>query len=91
MFHHFHNDKHLSAQGSLSQKNFKDMLIWLGEEYNLLGAKEFRNRFLNGTLTNNDICLTFDDSLKCQYDIAVPILKKFKVDAFFFVYSSILV
>ena len=33
--------------------------------------------------------MTFDDSLKCQYDIAYPILQKENITAFFFIYSSI--
>ena len=41
MFHHFHNDKHLPAQGSLSSSDFSEMLDWLGEKFNLIGAKEY--------------------------------------------------
>ena len=33
--------------------------------------------------------MTFDDGIKSQFDVAVPILNKFKVKAFF-IYSSIL-
>jgi len=89
MFHHFHNDKHLPAQGSLSSSDFSEMLDWLGNNFNLIGAKEYLNRFEKSLLTDNDICLSFDDALLCQYDIAIPILQERGIDAFFFVYSSI--
>jgi len=89
MFHHFHNDKHLPAQGSLSSSDFSEMLDWLGNNFNLIGAKEYLNRFEKSHLTDNDICLSFDDALLCQYDIAIPILQERGIDAFFFVYSSV--
>ncbi len=89
MFHHFHNDKHLPSQGSLSSSDFSKMLDWLGNKFNLIGAKEYLRRFEQSQLTGNDICLSFDDALLCQYDIALPILKERGIDAFFFVYSSV--
>jgi len=89
MFHHFHNDKHLPAQGSLSSSDFSEMLDWLGNNFNLIGAKEYLNRFEKSHLTDKDICLSFDDALLCQYDIAIPILQERGIDAFFFVYSSV--
>ena len=33
--------------------------------------------------------LLFDDSVKSQIDIALPVLEEFKIKSFFFVYSSI--
>lgn len=89
MFHHFHNDKHLPAQGSLSSSDFCKMLDWLGNNFNLIGANEYLKRFEKSKLTNKDICLSFDDALLCQYDIAIPILEERGIDAFFFVYSSV--
>ena len=88
MFHHFHNGQHLPSQGSLSGSDFIKMINWLGEKYNLLDANTYQEKFLNQTLQDKDICLTFDDALKCQFDIAVPILERYGIKAFFFVYSS---
>ena len=89
MFHHFHNEKHLPAQGSLSSNDFSEMLEWLRSRYNLIGARNYLKRFENGALEKDDICLSFDDALLCQYDIAIPVLEKYNIDAFFFVYSSV--
>ena len=88
MFHHFHNINHLPAQGSLSASDFDLMINWLRDRYVILDAQEYMSRFLSQTLKNKDICLSFDDGLKCQYDIAVPVLKKHNIFAFFFVSSS---
>ena len=89
MFHNFHNANHIPVQGSLSELDFRKMLDWLKHNYNLIGAAEYIDKFEQGLLEESDICLTFDDALKCQYDIAIPILNELKIDAFFFVYSSI--
>ncbi len=89
MFHHFHNQKHQPSQGSISSSEFSNMLDWLNNSFNILGAKEYLNKFENSKLKPNDICLSFDDALLCQYDVALPILRKKKIKAFFFVYSSV--
>ena len=88
MFHHFHDDFHLPAQGSLSASDFDLMISWLSDRYDILDAQEYMDRFLSRTLTNSDICLSFDDALKSQYDVALPVLIKHNISAFFFVHSS---
>ncbi|MDA9258556.1 polysaccharide deacetylase family protein [Gammaproteobacteria bacterium] len=89
MFHHFHNEDHSKSQGSLSSSEFSEMLDWLDLKFNLLGAKEYLTRLNEGRLRSRDICLSFDDALLCQHDIALPILNERNLEAFFFVYSSI--
>lgn len=88
MFHHFHNEKHPIGQGSLSATQFEDIIDWLLERYSLLNADEYLYKLKQKKLKSNDICLTFDDALLCQFEIAAPILKKRNIKAFFFVYSS---
>ncbi|EYU63703.1 xylanase [Leptospira interrogans serovar Manilae] len=88
MFHHFYGGHHLPAQGSLSAGDFNNMLDWLDSKYTILNAGDFIVKYLKGSLKNEDICLSFDDALLCQYDIAFPILKERGISAFFFVYSS---
>ena len=88
MFHHFHDDIHLPAQGSLSSSDFIQMIDWLNKHYSILNASQYKENFENGTLKDTDICLSFDDALKCQYDIAVPVMERLSIQAFFFVHSS---
>jgi peptidoglycan/xylan/chitin deacetylase (PgdA/CDA1 family) len=89
MFHHFHNDQHLPSQGSLSSNDFSLMIDWLADRYSLLSASDYLYKLGRGTLADDDIALSFDDALLCQYEIAVPILAERKINAFFFIYSSI--
>jgi len=39
MFHHFHDDEnHIKGQGSIDKHQFKQMILWLQENFNLLSA-----------------------------------------------------
>ena len=88
MFHHFHDNRHASGQGSLSSSDFINMIEWLKKHYSIINANQYKEKFENQTLKEKDICLSFDDALKCQYDIAVPIMEKLGIEAFFFTHSS---
>lgn len=89
MFHHFHGSGHPVGQGSISADDLVRMLAYLQQRYNLLPAQDFATTALAGTLQDIDICLTFDDALLCQYEIAAPVLERAGVTAFYFVYSSV--
>ncbi|BBD09317.1 polysaccharide deacetylase family protein [Desulfovibrio ferrophilus] len=88
MFHHFHGQGHLPGQGSISQHDFKQILEYLKLTYDLLPAKEYLNRAQDDSLGSSHACLTFDDSLRCQYDLAMPVLSDLGLTAFWFVYTS---
>jgi peptidoglycan/xylan/chitin deacetylase (PgdA/CDA1 family) len=88
MFHHFHDEDHVKSQGSISAEEFSEMLNWLLDSYKIINADDYIDRLEKDNLNSNEICLSFDDALLCQYDIAQPILNALKIKAFFFVYSS---
>ena len=44
----------------------------------------FFEKYINNKLKENEVCLTFDDAIKCQIDIALPILEDLKIKSFFF-------
>lgn len=88
MFHHFYDKNHPNGQGAISEDQFSNMLDYLSREYNLLDADEYTFKTERKILTSKDICLTFDDALLCQKDIAAPILKNRNIKAYFFLYSS---
>jgi peptidoglycan/xylan/chitin deacetylase (PgdA/CDA1 family) len=88
MFHHFHGGPHLPGQGSISPEEF-DALLDFVDPSRILPAQEWLRRSLAGTLSPNDLCLTFDDALRCQFDIALPVLRRRGLTAFWFVYSSV--
>ncbi len=88
MFHHFHGGGHVSSQGSISADELDEMIEFVGPE-RILGAQEWLDKLRRDVLGPDDVCLTFDDALRCQFDIAVPVLEARKLTGFWFVYSSI--
>ena len=88
MFHHFYDKEHPKGQGAISGEEFEQILDWLSNYYLINDAHVYLEKVLNNNLHKTDICLSFDDALLCQYDVALPILKKKAIKAFFFVYSS---
>lgn len=89
MFHHFHDARHPRGQGSISADDFARLIDALGRD-RILSPQEWIQRTLRGALRESDLCLTFDDSLRCQYDVAYPVMKNFGITAFWFVYTSVM-
>ena len=88
MFHHFHDDGiHTKGQGSIDKDDFYKMINFIGRN-NILDADIFFEKFKNNKLKEKEVCLTFDDGIKCQIDVALPILEVLKIKSFFFVYTS---
>jgi peptidoglycan/xylan/chitin deacetylase (PgdA/CDA1 family) len=82
MFHYFHDDKtHRKVDGSLSANQLEEIIN--STVYNVLSADTWFRKYDEGTLEDNDTCLTFDDGIKEQYDIAVPILDKHRIKGLF--------
>lgn len=88
MLHHFWDERHPKGQGAISGDAFARMLDWL-DPARILPAQEWLERAQAGTLEDDHLCLTFDDALRCQYDVAVPVMRKYGLSAFWFVYSSV--
>ena len=88
MFHHFHDARHPRGQGSVSQEDFDAILRCVGLDH-ILSPEEWLERLAQRRLTNGQVCLTFDDALRCQFDLALPVLAQHKLTAFWFVYSSV--
>ncbi len=89
MFHHFHNDNiHKKGQGSISADDFYKIINFIGRK-NILDADIFFDKYKNNKLKENEVCITFDDALKCQIDVALPVLEDLNIKSFFFVYTSI--
>lgn len=90
MFHHFHSEHHPVSQGSIDAKQFDQLIKHLKNDFNLLTASEWLDKALNNKLENSDTCLTFDDTLKCQTDVALPVMEEHNIEAFWFLCSSFL-
>ena len=89
MFHHFHDDeKHPNVQGSISARELEALLKYVNVE-RILSPNEWLAKLAEKKLSNEDLCLTFDDALLCQVEVALPVLERYKLKAFWFVYSSV--
>ncbi|MDC6465760.1 polysaccharide deacetylase family protein [Pelagibacteraceae bacterium] len=89
MFHHFHDGNiYKKGQGSIDKNDFYKLIKFIGRK-NVLNADQFFIRYKENKLTSKNVCFTFDDSLKCQYHIALPVLEDFNIKSFFFIHSSI--
>ncbi len=90
MFHHFskenYNPKH---QGAISADDLAKLIEYLGVKH-ILSARQWLEKAENGTLTDRDICLTFDDALMSQYNIALPVLENYALTGFWFVYTKVI-
>lgn len=89
MFHHFWDQKHVNGQGAITADQFEKLIVRYLESHHILKARDWMERAQSGTLEARDICLTFDDALLCQYDIALPVMQQHDLTAFWFVYTSV--
>jgi peptidoglycan/xylan/chitin deacetylase (PgdA/CDA1 family) len=90
MFHHFHSHSYPRAQGAISSQQFEDMLVFLQKRKTILAASDWMEKALRGKLKSGEICLTFDDNLRCQHDLALPVLRQCGITAFWFINTSAL-
>ena len=89
MFHHFHDDGGRPyAQGSITSEQFQQIIEYIGPK-NILPANTWLVKAIKNELLEKEVCITFDDSLKCQIEIAYPVLQKFGISAFWFIFSSV--
>jgi peptidoglycan/xylan/chitin deacetylase (PgdA/CDA1 family) len=88
MFHHFHGEQHPIGQGSITSNELDQMINWIKKNFKILDIEEFSERAIKGKLTSRETCLTFDDSLLSQYEIALPVIESYGIMALFNIYSS---
>lgn len=90
MFHRFHKKATRPlGQGSITDAEFEAILKYVGLE-RILSPRKWLARVQTGTLRPTDICITFDDGLKSQYEVALPVLNRLGLKSFWFVFSSVL-
>lgn len=88
MFHHFHNETHPVSQGSISADQLAQIIEHHGAD-RFLCAQDWFQKATTGTLCADDVCITFDDALLCQYDVALPVLEHYGLTGFWFAYTSV--
>ncbi len=89
MFHRFHNDAERPlGQGSIPESRLAAILDGLNPR-DVLTPDEWIGRVRDGSLRREHRCITFDDGLLSQYEVALPLLAERGFRAFWFVYSSV--
>jgi len=85
MFHRFSNSKKNNyIPGTLIKKDLEDIIKYVGRN-RILTPQEWLDRLAKNKLSKDNLCITFDDGLKSQYNIALPVLNKYKIKAFWFI------
>ncbi|WP_428909824.1 polysaccharide deacetylase family protein [Niallia sp. Krafla_26] len=80
MFHYFHdNNRYKKAQGSLSSLELESIIN--SDKYEVLSADNWLQMYKEKSLKTNQVCFSFDDGLKEQLDIALPVLEKYGLKA----------
>jgi peptidoglycan/xylan/chitin deacetylase (PgdA/CDA1 family) len=82
--HYFHGQSYPARPGSISREE----LIKIIDRNRILPARQWLERAIGNALRPGDICLTFDANLRCQTDIALPVLKSYGLTAFWFICTS---
>lgn len=88
MLHHFHGGVHPKGQGAITAEQLDAIIEFVGSE-RFLPAQDWLRRSTKNQLSAGDLCITFDDALRCQIDIALPVLEARGLTAFWFIYSSV--
>jgi peptidoglycan/xylan/chitin deacetylase (PgdA/CDA1 family) len=88
MFHHFHGGRHPVGQGSISSSDLEAIIRHVDAD-RILRPEEWLRRLDADSLEPGDLCLTFDDALLSQVELALPVLERHGLGAFWFVYSSV--
>lgn len=72
----------------------RDMFDWhmglMAEQFNVLPLAEAASRLRDGTLPERAACITFDDGYADNCEVALPILRRWKLPATFFVATGYL-
>ena len=80
--------QHLNFRDLSPQKFFKNIILKIGLK-NIISPVDYIKKVISNKLKPGETCLTFDDALLSQYKYALPIMEKYKLKSFWFVYTSI--
>lgn len=89
MFHNFHSGNHIELPGSIDADGLHRMLGTVAETHDVLAPDEFLDGLGGHRLSSRQVVLTFDDALKSQIDVALPVLDDLGLKGLFNVYTAI--
>ncbi|HEX8356724.1 MAG TPA: polysaccharide deacetylase family protein [Segetibacter sp.] len=85
MYHRITNLKTDPWQLAVAPANFKAQVEVLKERFNVISVKSLVEQLEKGRITDDGICLTFDDAYYDNFYYAKPILEELKCLATFFI------
>jgi peptidoglycan/xylan/chitin deacetylase (PgdA/CDA1 family) len=88
MFHHFTDHNHPRGQGAIDAAEFRAILDHVGLD-RILPAETFLDLAEKNRLPDGALCLTFDDTLKSQFDVAWPVMQSLGLTGLFFVNTGV--
>lgn len=84
-YHRVLPEQDVFRQGDISRNDFEWQMEILKDYFNVLPLSEAMMRFGKGNLPSRCVCITFDDGYADNYEVALPILKKWGLPATIFV------
>lgn len=87
-FHYFTDENNINCQGALNGRQFERILLYILSHYNVCDPIQFTNDVLNDRVDKNEVCLCFNCGLKSQVEVALPILEKYNIKAFWMLCSK---
>lgn len=83
MYHYVKNyEPEMKYFNFLEVKNFIKQINFFLNNYEIINAHDL---FKINKAAKKKLILTFDDGLKCHYEYVMPILKKYKINAIFYI------
>ncbi len=81
----YHGIPRVSLHEEMNGQVFESHILFLKKHFNVISLSESENR--RAILNKIDVLLTFDDGFRNNFEVAVPILRRHKVPATFFITS----
>ncbi len=76
--------------GEMHAAQFDEALGWIGDQFRVLHPLDACERLAAGTLPARAAIISFDDGYRDNHDVALPLLKKHRMQAAFFVATGYL-
>jgi peptidoglycan/xylan/chitin deacetylase (PgdA/CDA1 family) len=76
--------------GELDAQGFDRTLRWIGEQFRVLPPRAACEQLAAGTLPARAATISFDDGYRDNHDVALPLLKRHRMSAAFFIATGFL-
>jgi len=89
-FHRVLKETDSMISGVINEVDFDKQMEVLHKLFNVIKLSDLINKKNKGTIPDYAVCITFDDGYADNYEIALPILKKWDLPATFFISTGFL-